>query len=320
MKVVFILFFTSIWSGSVIAQNDLSKLFDDSTSKQEHVPVIATFKSFQIINAQSNETVHKQDLLFVVGHRFGDVAGTNGGVKNFFGLDNSSDILIAFDYGISDRLSVGIGRAKGAANGVNTDQKQLFYLNMKYRLLQQTIDDHIPVSITLFGNGLISAMEKSNILTSDANFQQFGDRMAYLAQAIIARKFNDQFSLALLPSYVRRNYVPFMDMNNIFALGVGWRLKVNKSMAVVADYFHTFRSEESKSYFESQKGFEFYNPLGIGFEIETGGHVFNVGFTNATAILDNQFIPSTSSSWTKGGFRWGFSITRTFSFDANNSN
>jgi hypothetical protein len=317
MKAIFMLFIVCIWWGSTLAQDDLAKLFDDSTSK-EHVPVIATFKSFQIINAQSNETVHKQDLLFVVGHRFGDVAGTNGGIKNFFGLDNSSDILIAFDYGISDKLSVGIGRAKGAANGVNTDQKQLFYLNLKYRLLQQTMDNYIPISVTLFGNGLISTMEKSEITTSDANFQEFNDRMAYLAQAIIARKFNDQFSLAFLPTYLRRNFVPFMDMNNMFALGVGGRLKVNKSMAIVADYFYPFRSQESKNYFEDQKGFKFYNPLGIGFEIETGGHVFNVGFTNATAILDNQFIPSTSSSWTNGEFRWGFSITRTFSFGDNN--
>jgi len=300
-----------------MAQDDLSKLFKDSTSKQEHIPVIATFKSPQIINGQSNETIHKQDLLFVVGHRFGDIAGKNGGVSNFFGLDNSSDILIAFDYGISDKLSVGVGRAKGAANGVNTDQKQLFYLNMKYRLVHQTTDDYIPVSVTLFGNGLISAMEKIETGTSDANFQQFGDRMAYLGQMIITRKFNDRFSLALLPTYVRRNYVPFMDMNNIFALGIGGRLKVNKTMAVVIDYFYTFRSEESKNYFEKQKDFKFYNPLGIGFEIETGGHVFNVGFTNATAILENQFIPSTSSSWLDGGFRWGFSITRTFSLGAN---
>lgn len=317
MKAVFIIFFTCIWSVTVFSQDDLSKLFEDSTLNHDHV--IATFKSFQIINAQSNETIHKQDLLFVVGHRFGDLAGTNGGIKNFFGLDNSSDILIAFDYGISDDLSIGVGRAKGAGNGVNTDQKQLFYLNAKYRLLKQTMDDRIPLSVTLFGNGLLSTMEKSEISTSDANFQEFNDRMNYLAQAILARKFNDHFSLALLPTYVRRNYVPFMDMNNMFAMGIGGRLKVNKSMAVVADYFYAFRSDESKRYFEDQKDFKFYNPLGIGFEIETGGHVFNVGFTNATALLDNQFIPSTSSSWTKGEFRWGFSITRTFSFGNNNT-
>lgn len=316
MKACFLVFFSCIWTYSLMAQDDLSKLFDDSTLN--HVPVIATFKSPQIINGQSNETIHKQDLLFLVGHRFGDVAGKNGGVKNFFGLDNSSDILIAFDYGISNKLSVGIGRAKGAANGVNTDQKQLFYLNMKYRLLRQTADDYLPVSITLFGNGLVSAMERSEISTSDADFQQFSDRMSYLGQAIITRKFSDQFSLALIPTYVRRNYVTYMDMNDVFALGVGSRLKVNKRMAIVLDYFHTFRSKESKDYFRNQKDFKFYDPLGIGFEIETGGHVFNVGFTNATAILENQFIPSTSSNWLDGGFRWGFSITRTFSFGTNN--
>ena len=313
MKIILILFFASSCTTSLMAQNDLSKLFNDSINKKEHLPVIATFKSPHIINSQYNEAIHKHNLLFVVIHRFGDMAGTNGGVKNFYGLDNSSDILIAFDYGISDKLSIGIGRAKGAPNGTNTDQTQLFYLNLKYRLLHQTVDNYIPVSITLFGNGLVSGMSKLNLVTSDADFRKFSDRMSYTAQAIIARKFSDNLSLALLPTYVRRNYVPFMDMNNLFALGIGGRMKVSPRMAIIADYFLSFRSQNSKNYFSQQKQFQFYNPLALGIEIETGGHVFNISFTNSTAILENQFIPSTSTSWTKGEFRWGFSISRTFS-------
>jgi hypothetical protein len=137
--------------------------------------------------------------------------------------------------------------------------------------------------------------------------------MSYVAQAVIARKFSDNLSVALTPTYVRRNYVPFRDMNNLFALGIGGRMKVSKWMALVVDYFLSFRSEESKDYFLQQKEFKFYNPLGVGLEIETGGHVFNLSFTNSTAILENQFVPGTSSTWTDGEFRWGFSISRTFS-------
>jgi hypothetical protein len=313
MKYILIIYFTCISITSLIAQEDLSKLFNDSATSKEHLPVIATFKSPRLINSQSNETIHKHDLLFIVSHRFGDIAGTFGGFKSFYGLDQSTDIQIAFDYGISDLWSVGIGRAKGAPNGMNTHQNQLFYLNTKYRLIRQTEDNRVPVSVTVFGNSAVSAMEKLEAVTSDASFQKFSDRMSYVAQAIIARKFSDNLSLALLPTYVRRNYVSYMDMNNLFALGVGGRMKVSHWMAVVVDYFMSFRKGDSKDYFRQQKDFRFYNPLGIGLEIETGGHVFNLSFTNATAILENQFIPSTSSTWTDGGFRWGFTITRRFS-------
>ncbi len=312
MRTYTLILFVFVCSFSVKAQDDLSKLFSDSVLAKENIPVTATFKSPQIINGQSNETMHKHDLLFVVMHRFGDIAGSYGGMQTFYGLDNSSDILIGFDYGISDRWSLGLGRTKGAPNGTNTNQKQLFYLKTKYRLIRQSTNNRVPVSVTIFGNSVASGMDRLNVVTSDADFQKFSDRLSFVAQAIITRKFNDSFSLALSPTYVRRNYVSFMDVNNMYGLGIGGRLKVSHRMAVVADYFLSFRSQESKKYFLQQKGFRFYNPLGVGLEMETGGHVFNFIFTNSTAILENQFIPSTSSSWTKGGFRWGFSISRTF--------
>lgn len=312
MKTISLAFFVFCLSSLLKAQDDLSKLFDDTGQNEVHYPVIATFKSPHIINGQSNETMHKRDLLFVVMHRFGDIAGSFGGIKTFYGLDNSTDILIGFDYGLTDNWSIGTGRTKGSPNGVNTDQKQLFYLNTKYRLMHQTVDNHFPFSVTLFGNGVVSGMDKSDRITSDAAFQKFSDRMSFTAQAIIARKFSDNVSLAVSPTYVRRNFVTFMDMNDLFALGLGGRMKFNRRMAVVVDYFLSFRSRENKDYFLQQKGFRFYNPLGLGLEIETGGHVFNLIFTNSTAILENQFVQSTSSSWTKGGFRWGFSISRTF--------
>ncbi len=297
-----------------MSQNDLSRLFKDTiASNKKHTPVIATFKSPRLINSQSNETVHKNDLLFIVTHRFGDIGGDFGGFKSFYGLDNSTDIQIAFDYGISDRWSAGIGRVKGAPNNINTHQDQLIYFNTKYRLIRQTEDDRIPFSVTLFGNSAVSVMKKTDLATSDADFQTFGDRMSYVAQAVMSRKFSDNLSLAILPTYIRRNYVSYMDMNNLFALGVGGRIKVSRWMAVIVDYVIPFRKEDSKDYFREERDFRFYNPLAIGLEIETGGHVFNLSFTNATAILENQFVPSTSSTWTDGEFRWGFTITRTFS-------
>ncbi|WP_159519476.1 DUF5777 family beta-barrel protein [Sunxiuqinia indica] len=301
----------------VFSQTDMSELFKDSLQSEKSNPVISTFKSPRIINARTNETLHKYDLQFMVIHRFGDIAGDFGGLSSFYGLDNSTDILIGFEYGISDQLSVGIGRTKGAPNGTSTFQSELFFLDGKLRILQQTKDNHIPVSLTLFGNSVVSATEESDLVTSDTSFDKFGDRMSYTSQLILSRKFSDQLSLVLLPTYIHRNLVTYQDMNNLFALGIGGRLKVSRRMAVVFDYFHSFRSQESEDYFLRSKKFEFYNPLSVGLEIETGGHVFSLDFTNSTAILENQFIPSTSSNWGDGEFRWGFSISRTFTLKEN---
>ncbi len=312
LRIVSLLIFCSP-TLSLSAQENLSKLFDDMELQPDSGPVIATFKSPQLVNAQTIETPHKHDLLFLVTHRFGDLAGDFGGFQTFYGLDNSTDILIGFEYGITDRWSIGTGRTKGAPNGISTNQRQLIYLNSKYRLMQQTADDRNPISVSLFGNAVVSAMNKLDQVTSDANFPSFGDRMSYVVQAIIAHKFSDKLSLELLPTFIRRNYVTYMDQNNLAAIGIGGRMKVSPRMAIIADYYYSFRKQASKDYFLQQNNFKFYNPLSIGLEIETGGHVFNVCFTNATAILENQYIPGTSTSWGKGEFRWGFSITRTFS-------
>jgi hypothetical protein len=121
--------------------------------------------------------------------------------------------------------------------------------------------------------------------------------------------------MAVLPTFLHRNYTGFRDRGNLFALGIGARLKYSRRAAIVADYFLSFRNEADKQFFK-QQGVTFYNPLSIGWEIETGGHVFHILFTNATALLENQFIPYTTRTWTKGEFRMGFTIARTFNIGA----
>jgi hypothetical protein len=285
------------------AQDDLSKMFQDSTGRQ---PVIGTFKSTRIIMGHSNETLKKHELDFRVAHRFGDAGGSFGGTKTAFGLDNSTDIRIAFEYGVTDDLMVGISRVKGSG-----DLSQIFEGLAKYRILKQTTDNHIPVSLTVFGNVTVSTMSSNDDETSPAHFEEFTDRMTYVAQAIIARKFGERLSLTLSPTYIHRNRVGYMDMNNVFALGGSGRVKLSKRLAFIAEYYYPFRSQSSKDYYKAQ-GVKFYNPLGAGLEIETGGHVFSVNFTNSTAILENQFISETKSSWLQGQFRWGFNISRRF--------
>lgn len=293
------------------AQDDLEKAMASPAGKSEKV--IATFKATKLINGHTNETLYKHELDFKVDHRFGDIAGSNGGLKQFFGLDNSTDVRIGFEYGVSDRLTIGLARSKGA-----TSVQQLYEGSIKYRLLEQTVDDKVPVAVTLFGSNTIAAVKANTDDPSSAtSYRNFGERMNWVSQIILARKFNSNFSFSLTPSYVHRNLTVFRDANDMFALGAGGRFKFTKRMALVVDYFLPFRNKEDKEYVEAQRATKFYNPLGVGLEMETGGHVFHINFTNATAIQEMQFIPETTSSWLKGQYRWGFSISRRFSFDRN---
>ena len=310
MKIVFIkiiLLSIIVIPTTSLAQEDLEKLIKVDSSLNEKV--YSTFKSGSLINLKTIETLHKKELDFRVDHRFGDIAGSSGGPKNFFGLDNSTDIRIGFEYGIIDDLNIGISRAKGAA-----DQTQLYEGNLKYRFLEQTIDNRIPLSIALFVSTTISAAESSEDKSMANSYNNFRDRLVYVSQLIIARKFNSSFSLIMSPTYVHRNYTAFGDQNSIFALGIGGRLKMTKRLSLIADYFIPFKSKTKLEYMESTWDKKYYKALGVGLEIETGGHVFSLNFTNAKSIQEGQIIPETYSSWSKGQFRWGFGITRRFSF------
>ncbi|SFD25476.1 hypothetical protein SAMN05518672_1011294 [Chitinophaga sp. CF118] len=306
MKYIYLLLVGSCLGVNAYAQDDLSKMFANDSVKT-HEPVIATYKSTRIIQGHSPETLKKRELDFRVAHHFGDLGGESGGGKTFFGMDNSTDVRIAFEYGVTDRLMVGVGRTKGSGS-----LTQMYEGLAKYRLLVQTTDNHMPVSVTLFGNVVGTAMKSSRTKSDASHFEKRSDRMSYTTQVILARKFNRNLSLTLLPTLVHRNRVVYMDENDIFALGAGGRFKFSKRLGLLVEYFYPFRSQESKDYFATQ-GKKFYNPLAVGLEIETGGHVFHVNFTNSTAILENQFIPETTTTWQQGQFRWGFNISRRFS-------
>lgn len=310
MKKLYTLIFLCLLSVSVYPQQekdtssyDITALLnEDQPSKQK---VSATFKTTRIINMQSNETVHKRTLDFRVAHRFGAVGEKSGGSShNFYGFDNSTDIRIAFEYGVSDALTIGLSRSKREENLEGL---------LKYRLLQQTTDNKIPFAVTLFGSlaytpkdDATGAFKKPD--ESNAAVKQQLRRITYVAQAIIARKFSSNLSIEVVPTLIHRNFVinP-LDDNTVFALAGAGRFKFTRSMAFVVDYVYNF-SDLRK--INNDNGF--YNPLGAGIEIETGGHVFSIMWTNAAGIIESEFIPYTTESWTKGGFRFSFNISRNF--------
>lgn len=299
---------------TVTAQDSLSNMLDKemkvSTAGKKQYSY-ATFKGTQLVNSRTIETLGKHELDFRVAHRFGDIGGEYGGEKSFYGLENSTDVKIAFDYGVTDRLTVGIGRAKGAAA-----VRQLYEGSLKYKLLRQTEDGSMPLTVTAFSNIVASSMASNAKANTPDHFNNFSDRLSYTNQLLIARKFSDKFSLMLMPTYVHTNYVIHNDANDIYAAGIGGRLKLSKRVALVADYFKVFRNKRSTDALKAT-GLTFYNPFGAGFEFETGGHVFDFTFTNSTAILENQFIPYTTTSWAQWRFRWGFNLSRIFSLKKN---
>lgn len=304
LLIAFIFLFVA---NAVFAQEpDLSAIVDQNSPKSTKEFVTATFKGFRIINAQTNETAKKHNLNFNIAHRFGDIASTGAGIHTFFGFDNAMDIRFSFDYGVTDRLQLGIGRSKGF-----DAYSQLYDGNIKFKLLRQTTNNSMPVSVTLYGVAGITGRKASTDSTSDASFQNTAQRMSYVAQAVIARKFSPSISFELIPSWLHRNYVSFEDQNDMFSLGIGGRVKITKRFAIIADYFHNFSAYRMDAK-DASGNKVYYDPLSVGVEIETGGHVFTINFTNSTGILENLYLPFTTTNWLDGEFRLGFNISRNF--------
>jgi hypothetical protein len=260
-----------------------------------------TFKDTRIINTHSVETLAKRKLDVRIAHRFGDLAGSNGGWQTFYGLENAADIMFGVEYGITDNITVGLSRTKGAG-----PLKKLINTTLKFRFLRQKKDESMPVSMTAYGLWSISTMKQdtsnSEVLN---NFPEFSHRSMYCGQLLIARKFSDAFSFQVIPSYTHRNLVPFNDTNGLFSLGFAMRIQLSKVVGIIADATFPFSDLHTE-----ENGY--YPPIGIGIEIDTGGHVFQINFTNAEGIMETDYIPNTKSDWSKGEFRLGFTISRTF--------
>ncbi len=305
---------------TALAQNDtsvaklMSSMDADAKATKTITPV---FYSQKLINANTVEVLHKGILEFKVIHNFGDVAGKNGGIKRFFGLDNAADVKIAFQAGLTDKLNLVVTRVRGGGN-----LQQLYETGIKYQFMKQEDgNSKKPLSVTAYANLVICTMEADTNKTAaqlaikENHFSNFSDRMSQLLQLMVARRFG-KISLQLSPTYVHTNYVVTNDQKGMFALGAGARIPLSKKFVLVADYFHPFRSASSEKALKSQyAGFydeDRYDIFGIGVEILTPGHLFHLNFTNATNILENRFIPRTFSSWGKGQYRWGFTIARNF--------
>ena len=256
-----------------------------------------TFYSTRIINGHSTETLRKGVMEFRVEHRFGDIAGDAGGVQTMFGFDNSSDIRIALEYGVTRDLMVGFGRSKGTG----VPYKSLLDGFVKHKILAQKKMGS-PVTLSALTTTSFSYMKASSDISQVNAFPKWQHRLAYTAQLNIARKFNDRISLALIPTMVHRNYVATDDLNTLFSIGGAARFGINSKMAILLEYYQVLQGEDVRG--------TNTNSLGIAFEWITFGHNFTINLTNSKGFGETQFIPYTYEKWSKGQFRLGFCIGR----------
>ncbi|HNU86720.1 MAG TPA: DUF5777 family beta-barrel protein [Ferruginibacter sp.] len=264
---------------------------------------VAVFMSQRLINANTTEMLKKGHFEFKVVHNFGDIGGTFGGVKNAFGLDNSTDIKIGFTVGVTKNFNVMVSRNKGF-NQVT----QLWEMAFKYRIMQQMENDASrPLSIAVFANGVASSAKRSTDTTKENFYPKTSSRQSQVLQLMIARKFGKIISIQLNPTYVHTNYVVPGDVNSVFAFGAAIRVPIYKQFVFIADYFHPFRSGSNINTLKT-KGVNLYDVWGVGLELVTPGHVFHVNFTNTHTILENRFLTRTTTR----EFRWGFTVARDF--------
>jgi len=288
LRIILLFLFTVFYSNTLVfSQND-----DDLLSLIEEEKTVdyttASFKTNRVINLHSLENTGSGVFDFKISHRFGTL---NGGAYELFGLDNAT-IRLGFEFGLSDRLAIGVGRS---------NFQKTYDGFAKYKLLRQSTGlRNMPISMAVFVSSAIQTLKWQD--PARENF--FSSRLFYTTQLIIGRKFSESFSLQLSPTLVHRNLIATnAEKNDVYALGGGSRFKLSKRFSLNLEYVYLLPNQVADN---------IKNSLSIGVDIETGGHVFQLHLTNSTSMIEKGFITETTNSWTDGGIHFGFNVSRVF--------
>lgn len=269
--------------------DDLIAMLDEESAEERPDYTQATFKTTRLVNGHTIENTGMGVLDFRVNHRFGRI---KEGFNNFFGLDNATT-RIGFDYGVTNWLMVGIGRS--------TYEKEYDGFT-KIKLLRQRERKGMPISLSYMGAMSVHSLPEPALAPGQE--YHFSNRMYFTNQLLLARKFNDWFSLQLMPTLVHYNLVPTKaEPNDVIAIGAGGRVKLSNRISFNVEYFYRLPDNQLNGY---------YNSLSLGFDIETGGHVFQLMFTNSGAMTERTFVGQTMDTWEDGGIHFGFNISRVF--------
>lgn len=248
----------------------------------------ATFKTTRLINGHTVENVGKGVLDAKVSHRFGKI---NKGSYELFGLDNAT-IRIGLDYGITDDIMAGIGRSSF---------QKTFDAFFKIKILRQSIGKRtMPVTLSYVPTVALKTLKFEDPTRDNL----FSSRLFYTHQLIIGRKFSENTSIQVIPTYVHHNLVRLAsEPNNLFAIGIGGRQKLTKRISLNAEYYYQLPEYRLPGR---------TNSFSLGVDIETGGHVFQLHFTNSQGMTESNFISETTGRWGKGDIYFGFNISRVF--------
>jgi hypothetical protein len=289
MKKIYLFLLVFLQINLSFAQQDTTDLLallgaDEPTTEYAK----AAFKTNRVINGHSLESTARGVLDFKINHRFGFL---NGGAYELFGLDQAY-IRIGFDYGISDRLSVGIGR---------NSYEKVYDGFVKYKILRQSSGKKtMPITLAY-----IATIDHKTAKWSNAELaNRYWLRAYYTHQLLIGRKFSEGTSLQLMPTFVHRNFVKTKsEKNDVLLLGVAARQKLTKRTAINVEYYYALPNQLAAAY---------RNTLSVGFDIETGGHVFQLFFTNSNGTDHRSFLTETTGKWSNGDVRFGFNVSRVF--------
>ncbi|MCZ2475824.1 hypothetical protein G9H61_10220 [Aquirufa ecclesiirivi] len=301
-KISFLLLLISGMAHTSMAQEDLMAMLDKEASK-EMVYTQATFKGSRLINGQTIETIAKKHLNFWISHRFGAV--NSGFLENFFGLDEAR-IRLGLEYGITDQWLLGAGRS-------SIEKSYDFY--SKYKVLKQS--NKMPVSVAAYGSLVLNTMPTGYTMPTGTLMRFYNDqqRQSFVGQLLIARKMNEQLSLQIMPSVLHNNLseTPYHE-NTLTSMGFGGRYKLSNRLSISAEYYKNL--VDKKAYLaKSGEVYPYQDSFALGFDIETGGHVFQLHFSNSRGMIEKHFIGQTTGTWANGDIFYGFNIARTFSFD-----
>ena len=265
----------------------------DKTQAKEINYTTATFKSTRILNGHSIERMAPGQLDVRISHRFGTL---NSGAYNFFGLDQSN-IHLSLEYGITKWLMIGVGRGS---------YEKTFDGFTKFSILRQSTGERVmPVSVSIVTSAALKSLKWNDATRTN----YYSSRLSYVAQLLIARKISQSFSVQVTPSYVHRNLVATeLDPNDLYSIGAGGRMKLTKRISLNAEYYYLLNPKANMSQ-------QIYDPFSVGVDIETGGHVFQLFFSNSLGMIEKSFIGETTGSWAKGDIHFGFNISRVFNLN-----
>ena len=288
MKKLFLFIFSICLTGHVIAQDDLLNELQQSATPQPKQIEMAAFKGLQICNMQSTKLAAKGEWYFVVSHRFGNL---KEGTNNFFGLDNAYT-KIGGIYGATKWWTLSASR--------HTYNK-LYELTSKVKLANQEVDG-FPITIVAYNSMEINTELKKE----DFPAIQFNDRLAFTTQLLMSRKINERISLELNGIYVHKNlYEPADEQKDEFLVATGGRCKLSKRLSVNVEYAARTNPVKYSPY---------DNPLALGLDIETGGHVFQMLFATSQPMNEVGYYTNGTGSWTDRtkGLYFGFNMYRVF--------